>query len=457
MKNKITQFLTLLFLCVTLTSFAQKKQVTFTAYLSECAENTAVKLFEFDGISFSEVALAERVKDLTYVFKLPLTKEPRFYYLGQTAADIRPLILGTEKEVVFKASCNDFRGAKVSSSKMNEEYEVLKAEMNKLKGQNNQLSRQYQIAAQRGGDVEKMKAEMLAVDQQMTALMDDLKKTNPYFANVIALNTYLSFANHQGTYKGELDYFVNEYFQFADWERKDYNYLPWVYESLKSYATTISQINLPNELHQQYLQQVIDKTPAASRTRKLAYGGVMAALQPLSHGNYPYFAKQFIKEYTGVDDEAVSAIQSELDRVAAFTVGGTPPDFTQQSPEGENVNLKDFRGKVTLIDFWASWCGPCRKENPNVVRVYEKYKDKGFEILGVSLDKTKDRWVKAIAQDQLTWPQVSDLRGWKNEVARTYGVTSIPQTVLLDQDGKIIARNLRGPTLEAKLAEIFGD
>ncbi|MFQ5445757.1 MAG: TlpA family protein disulfide reductase, partial [Saprospiraceae bacterium] len=112
---------------------------------------------------------------------------------------------------------------------------------------------------------------------------------------------------------------------------------------------------------------------------------------------------------------------------------------------------------VLLIDFWASWCGPCRRENPHVVEAYHKYHDKGFDVLGVSLDKTKARWVAAIEKDGLIWHHVSDLKGWQNAAARLYGVRSIPHTVLLDKEGKIIARGLRGTALTAKLEDIFGE
>ena len=131
------------------------------------------------------------------------------------------------------------------------------------------------------------------------------------------------------------------------------------------------------------------------------------------------------------------------------------PDLLLTTATGQH-KLSDYQGQVVYLDFWASWCGPCRRENPNVKRVYETYKDQGFEILGVSLDRTKDRWLKAIADDELPWPHVSDLQGWKNEVAVMYSVSSIPHTILLDAEGKIIARGLRGQQLEMKLAEIFG-
>ena len=110
---------------------------------------------------------------------------------------------------------------------------------------------------------------------------------------------------------------------------------------------------------------------------------------------------------------------------------------------------------VVLVDFWASWCGPCRQENPNVVKAYEKFKDRGFDILGVSLDDNKDKWLKAVEADKLTWTHVSDLKGWKNAAADLYGVRAIPQNVLIDPKGKIIAKNLRGDKLEEKLEELM--
>jgi peroxiredoxin len=148
-------------------------------------------------------------------------------------------------------------------------------------------------------------------------------------------------------------------------------------------------------------------------------------------------------------------LSQRVETLKNVAVGETVTDFTLNDPSGNPVALSSFRGKILLIDFWASWCGPCRRENPNVVKLYNDFNDKGFEILGVSFDEDFNRWVGAIEDDQLTWPHVSDLQGWGSAAGKLYGINSIPATVLVDREGTIIAKNLRGEELRKKLEELY--
>lgn len=156
--------------------------------------------------------------------------------------------------------------------------------------------------------------------------------------------------------------------------------------------------------------------------------------------------------------EIVTDLKTNLEAMKKAEIGNAAPNFSAPTPTGEMLSLKDALGKYTIIDFWASWCRPCRIENPNVVKVYNKYHDKGLNIISVSLDKAgqKDKWLQAIKDDNMDWYHVSNLQFWQDPIARQYSVRSIPATFLLDENGVIIDKNLRGSALEAKIASLLG-
>lgn len=151
------------------------------------------------------------------------------------------------------------------------------------------------------------------------------------------------------------------------------------------------------------------------------------------------------------------SIAKKLSALGATEIGSIAPNFSAKTPEDSDLALNDVIGKVTIIDFWASWCKPCRAENPNVVAMYNRLHDKGLNIIGVSLDNDRNKWIKAIEDDQLSWNHVSNLKAWKDPIARQYNVTAIPQTFILDENGAIVDTNLRGEALESRVKELLGE
>ena len=157
-----------------------------------------------------------------------------------------------------------------------------------------------------------------------------------------------------------------------------------------------------------------------------------------------------------LETKSAKNIKKVLDSMTGNTLGKPAPNFSAPSPEGKTISLKESLGKVTIIDFWASWCGPCRAENPNVVAMYNELHDKGLNIIGVSLDKDATKWKEAITKDKLTWAHVSNLKFWDEPIAKQYNVQSIPATFILDAKGNIVAKDLRGDALKAKVKELLG-
>jgi len=169
------------------------------------------------------------------------------------------------------------------------------------------------------------------------------------------------------------------------------------------------------------------------------------------------FIKSVVDEHKDklTSTEYTKQYSEKFGEYTKLAIGSTAPEIKLKDPNGKEIALSSLRGKVVLIDFWASWCGPCRKENPNNVKLYNEMKGKGFEIYGVSLDKNKEDWTNAIMEDKLTWVHVSDLKYWGSEAAATYKIESIPATVLIDKDGKILAKNLRGEELNSFVKKLL--
>jgi peroxiredoxin len=431
--------------------------------LSTCQADS-MRLFELDGISLMpSKAVAINNEDGQARFSLAAGKlEPGFYFLGPAAQSVKMIVINHDPKITLEGNCQDFKQAKVTEGKTHLEFEKVNSMLESDLQRFNQLINRYRQAMGQGLDLAGITQEMVALDKEKVALLDSLEKANPFMAKYAGTRTYLSYQHYtqtaeQVTYSNEPEYFAKEYFRYTDLSDPLMNRIPFLHDNFKAYATTLASLGFQPEQKKAYGDGLLAQIPDSSSAQKLALLGLTAGFKGSDNASYVYFGDQYITQFPDDNPQIVGNMRKELASMRSRVPGAAAPEISLPNPEGEVIKLSELQGKVVLIDFWASWCGPCRRENPNVVKVYDKYKDKGFEILGVSLDRSKDRWVKAIEQDGLEWLHVSDLKFWQSVAAKTYGVSSIPYTVLVDREGKIIASRLRGPSLEAKLAEIFGE
>lgn len=432
---------------------ANVEMVDITAVITDAGGQLG--LYQFDGIGFKTLQQLKSTKGDTFSFQLP-KGAPRIYYLGKDNQQKRPVVVGNESKISMIGGIKNIRKAVFKESEYNRKYDAVINQIANNKREMQSINNAMRRAGNDTRKVEELKLKIMAIDERKKTQVETLEKTDPFLAKIAALDNFQSYASDPKGHPNVLEHYVNEFFANANLADPLYNEITYIFEAFREYATTLASVGLPASSVKAAFDQQLAKIPAEGQAYKYALGGITLALQQKNHPTFINYAGQFYDKYKSEEQPHTLQLGSQIKSARSLMVGAEAPDFTQNTPEGTPLKLSDLRGKVVLLDFWASWCGPCRKENPHVVSLYNKYKEKGFDVLGVSLDNSKSRWEGAIEKDGLTWNHVSDLKGWSSEPAAMYSVRSIPTTFLLNEKGEIIARNLRGEALTNKLAEIFG-
>ena len=456
MKKQLISFLFLAQFATVLS--AQNNGIEVIGKVFGCQPIDSIRLYEFDGLQMIQVGAALQTgPDSNYHIKIPAST-PKFYWFGLSDQLGKFFLLGKEPIVTIWAGCANIDKARTVGSPINTGLEVTNKKLDAQKEESAALLQKLRACTDDNCKNSTL-ADLKKVDDRKRKLLDSLKKADPILFRLAALNTYYNAdATAKTKYQQERDYFAKEYFKQADFSDAAYNDQPAVFDAFKMYSNALVNFGFQDAEVRNALETELARFPQGSKAYKYALAGTVMGL---SSSPKLALCETYLNDYSNKfnirNSASVNRIRYTINQARTSLIGAEAPDFTMNGVDDKPLSLKQMRGKVLLVDFWASWCGPCRKENPNVVAAYQKFKDKGFDVLGVSLDSNKDRWLDAIKADNLVWTHVCDMKGWQNDAAKLYSVTSIPQNVLLDKEGKILARNLRGDQLDQKLMEVFGN
>ena len=431
---------------------------TITNYAAD-----SVWLWELRGQDLYPAASAPAVKEAgTATFNMSFAPDQDgFYLIGANARNAATLVLSTSENVTISSNgANIGQTTQVTGSATHNSYQDLISNVQTNQQTMGSIIQQMRQAQMTSPDqVAVYEQQLTDAQNKLSAYLDGKEGEGGIVGKTASLYKFRvwgSDEDHKTTYTSETDYFSKAFFANSDLTDPDLGRSPVLFYKAMEFAQTMPRLPGGAGLIQSSIDSYISQTPAGSVTRKVMMMGFVFGLeQSKQEALYVAVGNDFLKQFpeqTGTSNQ----IRQKISSMSKLAIGSAPPPINLPTPEGQNFSLEQLKGKVVLVDFWASWCRPCRAENPNVVKMYNKYHEAGFDILSVSLDRQQAAWENAIKQDNMTWHHVSDLKFWQCQAAQDYNVSSIPQTFLLDREGNILAKNLRGPALGQKLSEIFG-
>ena len=422
--------------------------------------STGLGLFRWTGAmpeEFGRISLATTSeKQLGFRVNMPETITQGIYFIGPDAQRVRPIVFNKDRIIKLNGSCLESHTMSVISNDQayfDQTNQTIQSINNDFMG----LLNNYRTAASNPLLVSDLDSKMKRLDQRKKKLIDSLRINNPLLHRYAQPLIYYSYQHNKlNLMQTEQMYFVENYLKQVDYRDSLAYQFTTFHETHKNYATNINQMGLNQQQQIDYLTQALRKMSTGTNNHRTALFAIALGNMGVNETNFIHFSKKYLELYTKNNTIMANFFAQRIAELKGKTPGEEITEITEVNPEGKTISTKSFKGKVLLIDFWASWCGPCRRVNPHLVQLYNKYKSAGFEVLGVSLDKSKDAWVQAIQQDGLTWSHVSDLGFWQSKWAKAYGVSSIPYAVLVDKEGKLIAAGIQPQELDQKLAQLFG-
>lgn len=439
--NVFTSLVSLLLLV----SFATAKPIIIKGKFTK-TENSTIYLYKYLG-GVINVYDSTKIKDGVFEFKYNDVIPTGFYKIGFDKLSAHTIIAGYES-IHISGDLDIERSIVITGSKENEGYEVYQRANIKQGAYNAALNKTAQDLQKQPGMTEELFNSSIEVlkaksDSLNTAYNSEMVVISKQYPNMFITKVITMFM-----FEGKT---AETFFLPEEFTNKEYAAGDMLVSKVQNYF----QYMVPQDLNawKAGAEKLLTACPAGSDNKHVVY----ASLIPLFTQNDLSYTKILCDRFIAEFPKSTEAknLKAQLPK-GASTMGEEVPELSLADASGKIITLSSLRGKVVLIDFWASWCGPCRGENPNVVAAYNQFKDKGFTVYSVSLDNNKDQWIAAIAKDGLAWPNhVSDLKGWQSDAAKLYGVKGIPATFLIDKEGKLIATNLRGEELKAKLAELL--